>query len=201
MGLRPGECPQRRASGFGCAGFCEQGIRADERRRSGLPRAQPVPAKTGHCVPVAPTSLPGSPWSITPRMGECEELRGRAVRVTRRLRGIARASLCLVVLAWQAAFATADGPDHYAVDGVAPGASLTVRAGPSAESDPIGEIPHDGRRLRNLGCQGGPTFAEWERMSESEREAARKQRWCKVAYRGLEGWVPGWLLREDSGDP
>jgi len=111
------------------------------------------------------------------------------------------ASVCLLVVGGQSAFATADGPDYYAVSGVAVGEALSLRAGPSVDAEEIGQIPHDARRLRNLGCQGGATLAEWERMTEPERRASRTKRWCRVRYGGVDGWVAGWLLREDSSAP
>lgn len=96
------------------------------------------------------------------------------------------------------AYGEADGPDYYAVSGVAGGDVLNIRARPSANAAKIGEIPHDGRGIQNLGCQGGPTFAEWQTMSKSEREQAGRQRWCKIRYRGVDGWVAGRFLTEDS---
>lgn len=99
------------------------------------------------------------------------------------------------------ALATAGGPDYYAVAGVAAGNVLNIRAEPSANAAKVGEIPHDGRGLQNLGCTGGPTFAQWQEMSETEREQARRQRWCRIRYGGVEGWVAGWFLTEDSGPP
>ncbi len=96
--------------------------------------------------------------------------------------------------------ATADGPDAYAVTGVAAGDVLNIRDAPSPTATKIGEVPHDGRRLENLGCRGGPTIVQWERMNETEREQARRQRWCKIRYGGIEGWVAGWFLKEDTGE-
>ena len=98
----------------------------------------------------------------------------------------------------RSAHATADGPDYFAVSGVAAGSVLNIRAAPSTSGAKLGTIRHDGRHLRNLGCQGGPTYAEWERMSAADRARARFQRWCKVRYRGIEGWVAGWFLTEDG---
>jgi uncharacterized protein YraI len=94
--------------------------------------------------------------------------------------------------------AEADGPDFYAVTGVAADDVLNLRSGPSPHSDKIGEIPHDGRGLRNLGCQGVPTFAEWEKMTPEQRTESGKKRWCRVRFGDLEGWVAGRYLREDS---
>lgn len=98
--------------------------------------------------------------------------------------------------------ATSDGgPDYYAVSGVAADSVLNIRAEPSAKSEKIGEIPHNARALRNLGCTGVPSFAEWSKMSGTERRGAGKDRWCRVRYQGLVGWVAGRYLREDSNPP
>jgi hypothetical protein len=100
------------------------------------------------------------------------------------------------------AVATADGgPDYYAVTGVAADGVLNIRAEPSAGSRKIGEIPHDARGLQNLGCTGGPSFAEWLKMSEAERKRAGRDRWCRVRYQGIVGWVAGRYLMEDSNAP
>ena len=95
--------------------------------------------------------------------------------------------------------AEADGPDFFAVTGVTVDDVLNIRVEPTAASRKIGEIPHDGRQVRNLGCQGVPSFAEWERMTESERKDSAMHRWCRISYQGTEGWVAGRYLREDSG--
>lgn len=112
----------------------------------------------------------------------------------------------VVVLGWAllgvCAGATADGgPDYYAVTGVAADGVLNLRAGPSARSRKIGEIPHDARGLRNLGCTGGPSFAEWLKMSEAERGRAGRDRWCRVRYQNIVGWVAGRYLMEDGNPP
>lgn len=100
------------------------------------------------------------------------------------------------------AIATADGgPDFYAVTGIAADGGLNIRAEPSARSRKIGEIPHDARGLQNLGCTGGPSFAEWLKMSEAERKRAGRDRWCRVRYQGILGWVAGRYLMEDSNPP
>ena len=96
------------------------------------------------------------------------------------------------------ALAEADGPDFYAVTGVAADDVLNIRAAPSARSEKLGEIPHDARGLENLGCQGLPSFAEWQAMTGQQRQESRKDYWCRVKYEELEGWVAGRYLREDS---
>ncbi len=94
--------------------------------------------------------------------------------------------------------ATADGPDHYRVIGVSPGSYLNLRAGAGTGYPKIGEIPADADGLANLGCVGGLSFAEWQKASATEREAARRERWCRVRFDGLEGWVAGIFLAEGS---
>jgi uncharacterized protein len=96
------------------------------------------------------------------------------------------------------AYAEADGPDFYAVAGVSVNDVLNIRSGPDAGARKIGSIPYDGRGLRNLGCEGDPSFAEWQRMNAAERKAAARQRWCRIEYQGIRGWVAGWYLTEDS---
>ena len=109
--------------------------------------------------------------------------------------------LLALSLAAPLALADADGPDFYAVTGVAPGDVLNLRAGPSGNAERIGVIPHDARGLQNLGCQGQPSFAEWQAMSPEERVRRGKRVWCRVRYQGVEGWVAGRYLREASGRP
>lgn len=96
------------------------------------------------------------------------------------------------------AAAEADGPDYFAVTGVAADDVLNIRDAPSAGGGKIGAIPPDGRHIRNLGCQGAPSFAEWEQMSEPQRRQASHRRWCRVGYAGIEGWVAGRYLKEDG---
>lgn len=113
-----------------------------------------------------------------------------------------RILLALIAAIWVVpVFATADGPDLFAVTDVAVNGVLNLRDGPSARAGNIGQIPHDARGLRNLGCHGMPSIGEWERMTERQRQDSRKHYWCKVGYEGVEGWVAGRFLREDSGAP
>lgn len=94
---------------------------------------------------------------------------------------------CLLLAGAAEVHATADGPDYFAVTGVAANDVLNVRAEPSANSAKIGQIPHDGRAVQNLGCQGGPTFAEWQQMTAAQRKEAGRKRWCRVRYGDVEG--------------
>jgi hypothetical protein len=78
------------------------------------------------------------------------------------------------------------GPDFWEVQGVPPGDSLHLRAGPSTHDRVVGELGN-GSILRNLGC----------RMSG-------EQRWCHVARpedSTSKGWVAGRYLRESSYQP
>ncbi|MEX5729147.1 heat shock protein HslJ [Rhodovulum iodosum] len=94
--------------------------------------------------------------------------------------------------------AEADGPDFFRVTGVAAEDVLNLRAAPAADAEKVGEIPPDGDGIRNLGCEGGLSFAEWQQATEAERQAAARQRWCQVAYRGVEGWAAGRFLAEGT---
>lgn len=105
-------------------------------------------------------------------------------------------TLSLTAFGVRDGLATADGPDYFAVTGIAADDVLNIRAEPSARSSKIGEIPHDGHGVQNLGCQGGPTFAEWQQMTPAEREQAGRTRWCRIRYGGVEGWVASRFLTE-----
>ena len=98
------------------------------------------------------------------------------------------------------ASAEADGPDFYAVTGVAANDVLNIREEPQADAPKLGEIPHDGVCIRNLGCQGGLTFQEFTELSEEQKAIRLREhpRWCKVEYRGIAGWVAGRYLRESE---
>lgn len=111
------------------------------------------------------------------------------------------AAISFFVVFTLAAVAEADGPDAWDVTGVAPGDTLNVReaAGPKARK--IAEIPPGAKGLRNLGCKGGPSFAQWQHMSPLEQKRAADRRWCKVEYEGRAGWVAGRFLKESSGSP
>jgi len=94
--------------------------------------------------------------------------------------------------------AEADGPDWWAVTGVGTNDVLNIRAEPSASAEKIGEVPANAQGLRNLGCTGEMSFAEWEKATEAERERAKSNRWCKIEYSGATGWVAGRYLIEGA---
>lgn len=97
-----------------------------------------------------------------------------------------------------AARAEADGPDFYRVTGVRAGSALNVRAGPGLDHPTIGSLAHNADGIRNLGCEGGLAFTEWQSASPEEREAGRRSRWCRIEYGGTVGWAAGWHLAEGS---
>ena len=105
-------------------------------------------------------------------------------------------AICLAVPSL--AKAEADGPDSWAVTGVASNDVLNIRAQPRASARIVGVIPPEGRGLANLGCTGIPDFARWEKMSERARRAAGANRWCRIRYQNTEGWVRGKFLAEGS---
>ena len=104
----------------------------------------------------------------------------------------------LVLAPASMARAEADGPDFFRVTGVAEGSVLNVRSGPGLDHPTIGGLPFDADGIRNLGCEDGPTFAEWQAATPDERAAARKRRWCHIERGGIVGWAAGWHLGEGS---
>ncbi len=94
--------------------------------------------------------------------------------------------------------AEADGPDYYRVTGVGPDDVLNIRAEPNPNAEKMGEIPPDGNCIRNLGCRGGLTFAEYSSLSPDEQAAriAEHPRWCRIEYQGITGWAAGPYLAE-----
>jgi hypothetical protein len=116
---------------------------------------------------------------------------------------LARIAVLFAVVLWLApdARAEADGPDFWRVTGVARSDELNMHTGPAANTRIIARIPSNARGLKSLGCKGGPTFAQWQKMSPAERERGNKLRWCKVVYNGRSGWVAGRFLAEDGPPP
>ncbi len=109
------------------------------------------------------------------------------------------ATILLAAAGWvTVAFATADGPDFYAVTGITAEDVLILRSAPADDAEPIATIPHNAHGLQNLGCQGLPSVGEWTQMTKNQRDESRRHYWCKVNYQGAEGWVAGRFLREDS---
>lgn len=94
--------------------------------------------------------------------------------------------------------AEADGPDHYRIIGLGPAEMLALRDTPNDSALRIAGVPGDTDGLRNLGCRGGLSYAEWQAASDAERRAAADARWCRVGWRGIAGWAPGRHLAEGA---
>ena len=119
-----------------------------------------------------------------------------ATRLAVWLPGIAL--LAATAMSCATAHAEADGPDFLRVIGVGEGSVLKVRSGPGLGHRTVGSLAFDADGIRNLGCEGGPTFAEWQAAGPEEREAARKRRWCRIEHGATLGWAAGWHLGEGS---
>lgn len=98
------------------------------------------------------------------------------------------------------AHAEADGPDHFALQGVAPDDVLNMRAEPSVRAPAVGAIAPGATCVRNLGCRGGLSYQEFTALSPAQRQQRLREnpRWCRVEYRGVKGWVAGSYLVEGS---
>lgn len=105
-------------------------------------------------------------------------------------------ALFVFLISAPAAWSTADGPDYLRVVDVSPGQRLHLRAAPDLAAPIVGRIPATTDGLRNLGCRGGLTFAEYQSASPAEREAGKRTRWCRVGHDGAVGWAAGWHLAE-----
>ncbi|MEX5729173.1 heat shock protein HslJ [Rhodovulum iodosum] len=107
------------------------------------------------------------------------------------------ALLLLALPAW----ANADGPDFFRVPGQASDQALSMHAGPSGGDRQLGRIPAGTDHLRNLGCIDGMSDAERAVATGAEKRAALLRRWCKIRYRGVDGWVFAGALVEGSPPP
>lgn len=117
---------------------------------------------------------------------------------------IRRLHLAAAILAFAAGLGTheaaaeADGPDWFRVTGVASNDVLNVRERAGARHRKVGELPPNANGIRNLGCVGGLSFQQWQRATRAEREAAARKRWCRISWRGVEGWAAGRFLAEGT---
>lgn len=112
--------------------------------------------------------------------------------------GISAAAMVLLSVT-TACLAQEGGPDFWRVEGVKASDALNLRVDANPRSRVLARIPHDARSLKNLGCRGDLTFAQWQAMTPAQRDAAARARWCRVEFKGQTGWVAARFLREDSG--
>jgi hypothetical protein len=105
--------------------------------------------------------------------------------------------LCLAAILYAAAAHAEDPPQYYAVTGVAAGDKLHMRDVPHGDSKILTDIPPKARGLKALGClKPQPSLDRWMEMTEDERKNAKLE-WCRVEYKGRQGWVAGRFLKPD----
>jgi len=78
--------------------------------------------------------------------------------------------------------------------------ALILRSEPAAAGRRMGEIPAGASGLENKGCRGASDVS-WDHLSKEIRDAMARERWCRVRYQQLEGWVSARFLREGSAPP
>lgn len=101
------------------------------------------------------------------------------------------------VMAATALPARSEEPKFWAVAGVKANDVLHLRDVPSADSKSLARIPANARGLKHLGCRRNqPPMDIWVRMSEGAKREALT-RWCRIEYRGQQGWVAGRFLTPD----
>jgi membrane-bound inhibitor of C-type lysozyme len=111
------------------------------------------------------------------------------------MRYIAAAVLLVIATFARVTWANADGPDYFRVVDTH-GYPLNIRAAANADARIVGAIPGDGSGIKNLGCTGGLTAAEYNTATPERHRAAKFTRWCRVDYKGTVGWAAGWYLAE-----
>lgn len=75
--------------------------------------------------------------------------------------------------------------------------NLILRKEPASNGKRIGEIPAGTRGIEGKGCRG-PSDIGWEHLSPDLRNAMSKDRWCRIRWQGLDGWVSARFLRPDG---
>lgn len=91
-----------------------------------------------------------------------------------------------------------DPPKYWSVTGVRSDDVLNLRDVPHGDSKKLAGIPPGTRGLKNLGClTPEPSLDRWLIMTEAERKNAKLE-WCRVEYRGTQGWVAARFLKPDN---
>ncbi len=89
-------------------------------------------------------------------------------------------------------------PAFWAVTGVRSDDVLHLRDVPSADSKSLAGIPFNAKGLKHLGCRRNEMpFEDWIKLNKEARKAALMQ-WCRVEYKGQQGWVAGRFLKPDE---
>ena len=86
----------------------------------------------------------------------------------------------------------------WTVTGVKTSDVLNMRDVPSPSSRIVGSIPPNTHGIKGLGCiRAEPPLDVWMRMNKEQRRDA-KLLWCRVDYRGKQGWVAGRFLKKED---
>ena len=89
-------------------------------------------------------------------------------------------------------------PAFWAVTGVRPDDVLHLRDVPNADSKSLARIPFNARGLKHLGCRRNEMpFEDWVKLNKEARKSALMQ-WCRVEFKGQQGWVAGRFLKPDE---
>lgn len=103
--------------------------------------------------------------------------------------------LVLMLIPIAEAQAVADGPDYFQIKAEE---AVNLHESNNLDSTFLATVPSDTKGLKNLGCSGFTPFDEWSKMSPEEQSKAKEKIWCKVSYKGVDGWVQNKYLAEDS---
>ena len=104
-------------------------------------------------------------------------------------------SLLVILLPVFVVWAEADGPDYYRITGAI---SAQMFEDKSQQTKLVLLVPPGTDGIQNLGCEGAPSLADWQAMSEQARQAAKQLTWCKVSVNGHQGWIQTQFLAEGS---
>jgi len=89
-------------------------------------------------------------------------------------------------------------PAFWAVTGVRPDDVLHLRDVPNADSKSLARIPFNAHGLKHLGCRRNEMpFEDWVKLNKEARKSALMQ-WCRVEFKGQQGWVAGRFLKPDE---
>ena len=108
---------------------------------------------------------------------------------------------CMSVAAWAGAAFAADNdpPQYWAVTGVAANDVLNVRDVPDGDAKKTGSIPFNAHGLKHIGCMTPtPSMDRWMTMTPAEKANAKLE-WCRIEYKGRQGWVAARFLKPDVG--
>lgn len=90
-------------------------------------------------------------------------------------------------------------PKYWAVTGVAADDVLNMRDVPDGDSKKVGSIPSNAHGIKHIGCMTPtPSMDRWMTMTPAEKANAKLE-WCRIEYKGQQGWVAARFLKPDSG--